>query len=163
VVTFHRAGEVKMTAVKSGDAEYSASSASFTLTILHAPQPSFAVASRRVVYGVDPFVLDTVNELSVGALSWESDAPEVAHVDAVTGMIEVLRGGEALIGVTLSGDECYESAYAECLLTVDRATQSAFHIVGAGVVKSVGIPNTSHVEYDYTLGERSLSLPKCRC
>jgi hypothetical protein len=42
-------------------------------------------------------------------------------------------------------------------------TQSAFHIVGAGVVKSVGIPNTSHVEYDYTIGERSLSLPKCRC
>lgn len=136
-VTAISAGTAIITANKAASAGYLAASASYTLNVDAAPlaqtiafDPPGPIAK---VYGDPPFAhwaSGTPNTGS-GAITYASNTPSVATVNATTGWVTVVGAGTAIITATKAASAGYLSATANYTLNVARAPQTiAFHYPG---------------------------------
>ena len=119
-ITALTAGEATITASFTGNVTYKAGSASYTLTVTdnradHGLTYATSAVTKKI--GVTGYVnpLTNPNSLSV---TYESDNTAVATVNATTGAITALTGGEATITASFTGNATYKAGSASYTLTV---------------------------------------------
>lgn len=76
--------------------------------------------SRIVTYGDADFILQTSGGSGTGKVTWETDHPEVASVNADTGLVTIRKAGEASITATKAGDGRYDPSSAHITITVNK-------------------------------------------
>lgn len=112
-VTIIGAGTVVIDAIKAADSIYSAAQASFTLNVARAPQLiSFAASGPIEKRTGDEFDNVASGGGGSGAVSYSSDTPAVATVDADTGSVSVVGVGSALISATKAASANHLQAQA---------------------------------------------------
>ena len=124
-VTLIGFGETTITAEFAGDENYSASSASYTLTYLDEKTNttlSFEQTNYEVRFGNSfeaPIPTLSSNDVPLGekAFSYESSDPAVATVDE-NGIVTLTGIGVTTITATFAGDEDYNGSSASYTLTV---------------------------------------------
>ena len=119
---------------------YNKKKASCKVTVLSAPQ-SVALSAEALALGVGGSAKLGVKLPAGTAGTWyfESDAPEVADVDAATGAIRALAEGETVVTV-----RCFNGVSNSCLVTVlpapDRLTLSVAKVkLGVGESLSLSV------------------------
>ena len=128
-VTIKGAGDVIVTAVKSGGVNYNDITATFSFTVHKANQEEFTIKDlpASVAYG-DEFRLSAVTGSGDGAITWEvTDGKSLATIDN-DGNVTIIGVGEVTITATKAGGANYYDASDVIVFTAHKANQSAFTI-----------------------------------
>ena len=167
VVTMTGSGSLIITATRAGDARYEAIKASYRLTVARATDTlNFPLETMMVLAMDEPIATQVATSgASAGAISYRSSNLAVATVDAMTGVVTILKAGETIIIATRAGDAQYEAAEASYRLTVARATDTLNFPLKAMMVLAIDEPITSQIATGgqstrtivYTSGNRAVA------
>ena len=138
-VTIITAGTTTITATKAADTNYNEATASYTLTVAKAEQPTFAFDNAIVdkVFG-EVFTIVPTDGSGTGAITYESSGLTIATVAATSGEVTIAGTGTTTITATKAADTNYNEATATYTLTVAKAEQPTFAFDNAIVDKVFG-------------------------
>lgn len=130
VVKQFTSGVHTITATYSGNVDFeSVTSSSLSMTVSEPGNPgkqpqtlSFANSEVNCIYGDVPAsnTATLTQPHSTGSITYRSDNPQVATVDASTGVVSVLKAGVAKIYAEVAEDATYNAAQAFYTLTADK-------------------------------------------
>lgn len=140
-VTVIAVGTAVITADKAASTGYLAATATYTLTVNPAPPPPPLPVGQTIAfadpgpltrtYGDAQFTNMASGGAGTGAISYSSDVPAVATVDATTGVVTIAGSGTAHITASKAASTGYLAATASYTLQVARAAQTiTFHYTG---------------------------------
>ncbi|OZG73540.1 hypothetical protein BTA51_11075 [Hahella sp. CCB-MM4] len=123
VQTFSQGNGIIITAVKEADANFRSAVSSYTLNVVkHSQVLSFEdpgpIDVEVSTSFSNPVVVDPDQSPGTGAVTYASSNENVAVVDPLTGEVDTLTVGSAIITVTKEADTDYETATATYALTV---------------------------------------------
>ncbi len=121
-VEAHTNGQTIITALKAADASFQGARASYTLVVSKRPQQlSFTNPGPVEIEIYDSQFNQVIEDAGLapgtGAISYLSSRPEVVSVDPITGEVEALALGDAVITAIKAADETYALARATYLIT----------------------------------------------
>ena len=130
-VTIVHAGIASIKAANLGDDNYLPVSHTLLLTVNKAAQKNaltFALPDS-IAYGDAPFQISGSGGSGSGAFSYSVDSDDVVSVSE-TGMVTVLRPGDAIITAVKAGDSNYLSQTKKIRISVNKGIQNALIISG---------------------------------
>ena len=146
VVTIVKAGEIRITATRAGDARYQAAEASYTLTVAPArimDTLSFPLETIMVFANAEPTAIQLASGgQGSGAISYRSEDTAVATVETGTGVVTILKAGTAMITATRAGDARYQAAEASYSLSVILDTIISTHFTTSDGGREVSTTHT---------------------
>jgi hypothetical protein len=124
-VTIHAVGTANITASRAATADYLAASAAYALTVTLAPSTVvFALGTDVVKQPSAAVFTNAASGAGDGLISWASDTPATATVDAATGEVTVHALGTARITASRAASATYaaaEAAYGLAVVQVGSA------------------------------------------
>lgn len=122
-VTVTKEGSVTVKATAPAITGWSASEASYTLTVNDtrtAAGISFAENAQETTLGADYAGQALTNTNSLSPIAWTSTNTDVATVNASTGAVTIKAAGATTIKAAFAGNETYKAAEVQYTLTVNK-------------------------------------------
>lgn len=119
-ITLVAAGTTAITASSAATAKYSASSASFALTVYKSEDGiSWSASTCTVNIDDDNPVYPTLNNPGSQTITYSSSNSLVASINASTGAITLVEEGDVTITATAAANDAYEASSASYTLTIE--------------------------------------------
>ncbi|RLA08353.1 MAG: hypothetical protein DRQ51_02680 [Gammaproteobacteria bacterium] len=127
-----KAGNTTIKTIKATDDIYNTSNqASYNLVINKANQAALSINGTQKTATDADFTFTTTGGNGTGALSWVSTNTSVATINASTGLIHILKAGNATIKTTKATDNKYNASnQASYNLVINKANQTTLSING---------------------------------
>ncbi len=121
-VTIVAAGTTNITATKAADADYNEASDAYLLTVNKVNQTTLDAGADQTRTPTDvPFTQAATGGESGGAVTYASDTPATATVNAATGEVTIVAAGTTNITATKAADANFNEASDVYVLTVANA------------------------------------------
>jgi len=124
-ITLVAAGTTSIMASSTADSEYSASSASYALTVIKSGDGiSWSASSCTVTYGGEDNSFPTLSNPGNQTVTYSSSNENVATISS-DGTVTLVAEGEATITASAEANDAYESSSASYTLIVEGVLKSA--------------------------------------
>ncbi len=122
------AGQVKVSATMSGDANYNDAVAEKIFTVAKCEQAPLTIGGLTITYGDGPKTLTATGGTTNGTITYRviSGPATIESGD----QLKIIGAGQVEVGATMSGDANYNDAVAEKSFTVAKCEQSPLTIGG---------------------------------